>query len=128
MRYYTQIECRNRRGKNRNGKKVTGLLFIPFDRLGETSITSTSNHNSSNNQSSVSSDGGGGNDDLNNNNSKRPMSRTIGGGRSSSERCDDLRWFGLIHLYSLITHFNLFLFLFQYIYHEYLSLLKIINL
>eukprot|EP00941_MAST-03F_sp_MAST-3F-sp1_P002242 g2242.t1 len=29
MRYYTQIECRNRSGANRKGKKITGLEFTP---------------------------------------------------------------------------------------------------
>lgn len=28
MRYYTQISCRNRHGKNREGRKVTGLSFV----------------------------------------------------------------------------------------------------
>ncbi|CAM9361378.1 unnamed protein product, partial [Heterosigma akashiwo] len=27
MRYYTQVECRNRKGPLRNGRKVTGLAF-----------------------------------------------------------------------------------------------------
>jgi len=28
LKYYTQISCRNRRGKNRQGKKVTGISFL----------------------------------------------------------------------------------------------------
>jgi WD40 repeat protein len=29
MRYYTQIECRNRHGQHKQGRKVTGLAFAP---------------------------------------------------------------------------------------------------
>ena len=28
LRYHTQVECRNRHGKNKGGKKVTGLAFL----------------------------------------------------------------------------------------------------
>uniref|UniRef100_A0A7R9YF60 Anaphase-promoting complex subunit 4 WD40 domain-containing protein n=2 Tax=Pinguiococcus pyrenoidosus TaxID=172671 RepID=A0A7R9YF60_9STRA len=30
MRYFTQISCRNRRGRHREGRKVTGLVFRPL--------------------------------------------------------------------------------------------------
>ena len=32
LRYHTQIECRNRRGKFKAGRKVTGLQFMPEER------------------------------------------------------------------------------------------------
>ncbi|KAL7530813.1 hypothetical protein ACHAXR_003686, partial [Thalassiosira sp. AJA248-18] len=32
LKYYTQIACRNRSGKHRNGKKVTGISFVRGER------------------------------------------------------------------------------------------------
>ena len=29
LKFYTQVECRNRRGKHKKGRKVTGVVYSP---------------------------------------------------------------------------------------------------
>jgi WD40 repeat protein len=63
MKYYTQVECRNRHGALKGGKKVTGLCYDTSHKTGAAGLSGTataSSSSSSNNPSSFSSSAGGG--------------------------------------------------------------------